>query len=200
MTRPPHLVIPGFPPPSSPASLLRHPRLPSSVIPDPERGLTPSSFWPPDPKPIIPPSFRPPSRYPWAGRGNHHPPHPHPSTVVPAKERHPVPRYGAGTLRRGAATPKTVVPHQHPLPPYRRAGVGTSPRTPIRGRYPGDGRGNHHNRHPPPTPPYRRAGVTLYPDTGPQPRGSGRTTRIRHKPRPPGPPTNVCRGGSWSLS
>ena len=142
MTRPPHLVIPGFPPPSSPTSLLRHPR--------PRSGTYALVILAPDPKPIIPPSFRPSSRYPWAGRGNHHnhhPPHPHPSTVVPAKERHPVPRYGAGTQGTGAETTTTVIPHQHPLPPYRRAGVGTSPRTPIRGRYPGDARGYPH-KHP----------------------------------------------------
>ena len=94
MTRPPNLVIPDLPPPSSPASLLRHPR--------PRSGTYARVILAPDPKPIIPPSFRPPSRYPGDGRGNHH-------------NRHPP-----------------------PTPPYRRVGVG---------RYPGDGRG-YPDKHP----------------------------------------------------
>ena len=165
MTRPPHLVIPGLPPPSSPASLLRHPR--------PRSGTYALVILATDPKPIIPPSFRPPSRYPWAGRGNHHNRHPpptppHPNPVIPAPE--PEPR---GRARK---TPLPSSPGEH-----RRAGVG---------RYPGDGRGyplNPPNVHVPSPGEHRRAGVTLYPDTGPQPRGSGRTTRLRQKPRPTGP-------------
>ena len=127
VTRPPDLVIPGLPPPSSPASLLRHPR--------PRSGTYARVILATDPKPIIPPSFRPSSRNPWAGRGNHHnhhPPHPHPSTVVPAKERHPVPRYGAGTQGTGAETTTTVIPHQHPLTPLpscRRRNVTPYPVT-----------------------------------------------------------------------
>ena len=115
VTRPPHLVIPGLPPPSSPTSLLRHPR--------PRSGTYARVILATDPKPIITPSSRPPSRYPWAGRGNHHnhlPPHPHPSTFVPAKERHPVPRYGAGTQGTGAVTPINIRKAKRPTPPNRR--------------------------------------------------------------------------------
>ena len=121
--RPPSSVIPGFPPPSSPTSLLRHPR--------PRSGTYARVILAPDPKPITPPSFRPPSRYPWAGRGNH-PPHPHPSTVVPAKERPPVPRYGAGTQGTGAETTTTVIPAPlsvTPLPSCRRRNVPPYPDT-----------------------------------------------------------------------
>ena len=182
VTRPPHLVIPGFPPPSSPTSLLRHPR--------PRSGTYALVILAPDPKPIIPPSFRPSSRYPWAGRGNHHnhhPPHPHPSTVVPAKERHPVPRYGAGTQGTGAATPQPSSPRHSPSPLYRRAGVG---------RYPGDGRGKHHYRHPPPTPPHRhstrkpvpreRARLPPQPSTSTYTCHPRRTPSCRRRPVPRG--------------
>ena len=117
-------------------STSRHPR--------PRSGTYARVILAPDPGPTTFPSFRPPSRYPWAGRGNHHLPHPHPSTVMPAKERHPVPRYGAGTQGARRGYPPTLISHQHPLTPYRRAGVG---------RYPGARRGYHHNRHPPPPPP-----------------------------------------------
>ena len=95
-------------------------------------------------------------RYPGDGRGNPHnrhpPPTPHfPTTVVPAKERHPVPRYGAGTQGTGAATtqpssptltghpPPTVIPDLIRSPRcagrtrgHRGHGVsGTVPRMPL---------------------------------------------------------------------
>ena len=78
-------------------------------------------------------------RYPGDGRGNHHNRHPpptppHPNPVIPAPEPEP---------RGQARQPSSPTP----TPFHRRAGEGTSPRTPIRGRYPGDGRGYPH-KHP----------------------------------------------------
>ena len=105
-------------------STSRHPRPPSSVIPDPDRGPTPASLWPLIRDPLL--------------------------------SRHSGPR--AGTQGTGAETTTTIIPHQHPHTPL------PSIRPPSRNL--GDGRGNHHNRHPQPTPPYRRAGVGRYPGDG----------------------------------
>ena len=61
----------------------------------------------------------------------------------PSCRRRPVPR------RRARLPRPTTIPHHHPTQHSTvRAREGTSPRTPIRGRYPGDGRGYHHNPHP----------------------------------------------------
>ena len=101
--------------------------------------------------------------------------------------------------RRGY--PPTVIPHQHPLPPYRRAGVG---------RYPGDGRG-YPDKHPknqtahthstvvpgsdltpprtthqhPPTIPPSFWPPSVIPAPDPEPKGAAR------KPPQPSSPTNT---------
>ena len=82
----------------------------------------------------------------------------------------PSSRTPIGDLGTGAATTTPAIPTNTPLSPHRRAGEG---------RYPGDGRGNHHNPHPPtntpvpPPPSCRRR---------PVPRG-----RARQLPKPPSP-------------
>ena len=100
---------------SSPASLLRHPRLPSSVIPDPDRGPTPASFWPLIRNPL---SHRHPG--PRAGTHGQGAATIIPQTVTlhrrPSKELSSrIPRYGVIQGTRAATT--TLIPHQHPLTP-----------------------------------------------------------------------------------
>ena len=150
MTRPPHLVIPGLPPPSSPTPI------PTSVIPG-ETLLR-----------------HPPPRSPYAtvilARRN----------VNPVSHRHSGPR--PVPMGRARQPPQPSSPT--PTPFHRRAGEGTSPRTPIRGRYPGDGAATTTtvipHQHPlTPLPSCRRRNVTPYPDTGPVPRG-----RARQPPQP----------------
>ena len=65
-----------------------------------------------------PPSPRPIPRHPRPSVTHHHPgTH---QSVFPAQERHPVPRYGAGTQGRGADTPSTP-----PIPPPSPPKAGT---------------------------------------------------------------------------
>ena len=159
-------------------------------------------------------------RYPWDGRGypDKHPKnqtaHTH-STVVPGSDltppstthQQPLPLTvvpaKAGTHGQGAATTTTVIPHQHPLTPYRRAGVG---------RYPGDGRG-YPDKHPknqtahthstvvpgsdltpprtthqhPPTIPPSFWPPSVFPDPAPEPRGARQLPNCRPCATLPGP-------------
>ena len=115
------------PPPTPPPPLPSYRR--RNVTPYPDTGPVPrgAARLPPQPSsPTNAPSPLPPSyrrrpvpmgaaRLPPQPR---HFPHPTPSslTVVPAKERHPVPRYGAGTQGTGAVTPINIRITKRPTP------------------------------------------------------------------------------------
>ena len=98
-----------------------------------------------------------------------------PRHTPPPPHRHSTPQ--AGTQGTGAATPSTLHINVHVPSPgeHRRAGIG---------RYPGDGRGKHHNRYPTPTPPHpiRHSGPRSGTQGG---AASPQPSSPRHSPSPP---------------
>ena len=113
-----------------------------NVPPYPETGPVPrgAARLPPQPSsPTNTPSpltvTRPPSRYPWAGRGNHHPTHPHPLNRSP-RLRCDTPTHYPPTP---AIAPKTPFPEgegrgKGPPPSCRRRNVTPYPGARLRSR------------------------------------------------------------------